>query len=658
MFWTWGIEPMLPPADINNQSIPVDGKPYHRTSHKSKGVDLLEAERVSDCRLCYDVLESGKKASGNGPCLGARTGPNKEYEWMSYQEVIDKVHVIGSGLIHAGNDPVQNKFVCILCANRPEWLITDFACQAYSMIPVPLYETLGVEASKHILNECEIATVVCDNEAKVKKLLDIRAHVPTLKMVVTIEPISDDVRSSAESAGLNLVSFEDIDNLGKANTMEPKLPSESDMFTICYTSGTTGKPKGVVLTHRAFLNMVERVHLGMQPHYNANKEDAHLSYLPLAHNFERGCTVLLLMKGVRIGYFSGDVKLLMDDLATLKPTVFPSVPRLLNRIYDSVLADVKPSYIKSTLLSWALASKKKEVERHIFRRNSFWDKLIFRKIQDKLGGRVKLVITGSAPLSSDVMNFLRCALGCLVLEGYGQSEAGAGLTFTLPGDCSVGHVGPPLPGVHIKLVDVPEMNYFAKDGIGEITAKCDFLMTEYYKQPDKTAEALDEDGWLHTGDIGMWAENGALKIVDRKKNVFKLSQGEYVATEKIENVYRASPLVGQIFVDGDSLKPCLMAVVVPDDIYLDKWAVNNGYPAKLEDFCKAEGAKQLVLDDMLKEGTKAGLMSFEQVKDIVLESELFSVENELLTPTMKNKRPSLRSKYDEAIQQLYRDNDL
>ncbi|RUS91011.1 hypothetical protein EGW08_001228 [Elysia chlorotica] len=608
MFWTWGQEPTLPPADIDNQSVAVDGQPHHRTSHKSIGPDLLGAEKISDCHLCYDVLEAGKKASGNGPCLGVRTGPNKEFEWMSYQE----------------------------------WVITDFACQAYSMVPVPLYETLGVEASKHILNECEIATVVCDTEEKVKKLLAIRADVPGLNTVVVIEPVSDEVTSSAESAGIKLISFEDL-----------LLPSEDDMYTICYTSGTTGKPNYGGQSYVIYI-----MPLIFQPHHKVNKDDAALSYLPLAHNFERGSMLLLLIGGARVGFFSGDVKLLMDDLATLRPTIFASVPRLLNRIYDSVYADVKTSYLKSTLLSWALASKKKEIERHIIRRNSFWDKLIFQKIQDKLGGRVKVVITGSAPLSADVMNFLRCALGCLVLEGYGQSEAGAGLTFTLPGDYTLGHVGPPLAGVHIKLVDVPDMNYFAKDGIGEITAKGDILMTGYYKQPEKTAEALDKDGWLHTGDIGMWTENGCLKIVDRKKNVFKLSQGEYVATEKIENVYRTSPFVGQIYVDGDSLKPRLMAVVVPDDVYLEKWAANNGFPTKLEDFCKAEGAKKLVLDDMLKEGNKAGLMTFEQVKDIVLESDLFTVENELLTPTMKNKRSSLRSKYEETIQQLYRDNDL
>ncbi|RUS69707.1 hypothetical protein EGW08_022528, partial [Elysia chlorotica] len=322
-----------------------------------------------------------------------------------------------------------------------------------------------------------------------------------------------------------------------------------------------------------------------------------------------------------------------------------------------VQADVKTSYIKSTLLSWALASKRKEIDNHIIRRDSIWDRLIFHKIQDKLGGRVKLVLSGAAPLSADVMSFLRCALGCIVLEGYGQTEA-IPISLTLPGDSTLGHVGPPLPGVHIKLVDVPEMNFYAKDGIGEIVTKSQYTMSEYYKQPEKTAGALDSDGWLHTEDIGTWQENGTLKIVDRKKNVFKLSQGEYVATEKIENVYRASSLVGQIFVDGDSTKPCLMAIVVPDDVYLASWGPSNDFPSTVEEFCKAQGAKQLVLNDMIAEGKKAGIMAFEQVKDIFLEANFFTVENGLLTPTMKNKRIALRKKYLDQIQQLYKANGL
>lgn len=264
------------------------------------------------------------------------------------------------------------------------------------------------------------------------------------------------------------------------------------------------------------------------------------------------------------------------------------------------------------------------------------------------------MLTGAAPISPTVLTFLRAALGCQFYEGYGQTECTAGCTLTMPGDWSAGHVGAPLPCNSVKLVDVPEMNYLAANGEGEVCVKGANVFLGYLKDPEKTAEAIDEEGWVHTGDIGKWLPNGTLKIVDRKKHIFKLAQGEYIAPEKIENVYMRSDAVAQVFVHGDSLQACLVAVVVPDPDFLSGWTKRKlGLQGSYEELCGKAEVKAAILEDILRLGKEGGLKSFEQVKSIYVHTELFSIENGLLTPTMKAKRNDLRQHFRPQIDELY-----
>ncbi|XP_058875372.1 long-chain-fatty-acid--CoA ligase 1-like [Acipenser ruthenus] len=263
------------------------------------------------------------------------------------------------------------------------------------------------------------------------------------------------------------------------------------------------------------------------------------------------------------------------------------------------------------------------------------------------------MITGAAPVSPTVLSFLRAALGCQFYEGYGQTECTAGCSMTLPGDWTAGHVGPPLPCCTVKLVDVTEMNYFASKGEGEVCVKGANVFKGYLRDPEKTTEALDEDGWLHTGDIGKWLPNGTLKIIDRKKHIFKLAQGEYIAPEKIENIYIRSDPVAQVFVHGDSLQACLVAITVPDPEVLPSWAKKRGHEGSFKELCNNKEVKNAILEDMVKLGKEAGLKSFEQIKDIALHPEMFSIQNGLLTPTLKAKRGDLRNYFREQIDGLY-----
>uniref|UniRef100_A0A672N3J2 long-chain-fatty-acid--CoA ligase n=1 Tax=Sinocyclocheilus grahami TaxID=75366 RepID=A0A672N3J2_SINGR len=381
-------------------------------------------------------------------------------------------------------------------------------------------------------------------------------------------------------------------------------------------------------------------------------QDVHISYLPLAHMFERVVQGLILVHGARIGYFQGDIRILMDDLTTLKPTVFPVVPRLLNRMFDKIYGQANSS-LKRHILEFAFRRKENEMKSGIMRRDSVWDKIIFKKVQASVGGHVRMMLTGAAPISAPVLTFLRAALGCQFYEGYGQTECTAGSTTTLPGDWTAGHVGAPLSCNDIKLVDVAEMNYYAAKGEGEVCVRGPNVFKGYLKDPEKTKEALDEDGWVHTGDIGKWLPNGTLKIVDRKKHIFKLAQGEYIAPEKIENIYIRSEAVAQTFVHGDSLQACLVAIIVPDPDFLPGWAKKRGIEGSYEELCKNKEVKKAILEDIVKLGKESGLKSFEQVKDIALHTEMFSIQNGLLTPTLKAKRADLRNHFRKLIDELY-----
>jgi long-chain acyl-CoA synthetase len=359
------------------------------------------------------------------------------------------------------------------------------------------------------------------------------------------------------------------------------------------------------------------------------------------------------MHGASVGFYGGDIRQLIDDFKVLRPTLTPAVPRLLNRIHDKVVGSVNGSTFKRTLLRMGIDSKTAEMEKGILRRNTIWDKLIFKKVQESMGGRVRLLVVGSAPLSGRVLNFIRCALGCVVVEGYGQTECVAPCTLTIQGDCAPEHVGPPLACCCLKLVDVPEMEYYASHGQGEVCVKGATIFKGYFKDPERTKEAVDKDGWLHTGDIGAWLPNGTLKIIDRKKHIFKLSQGEYIAPEKVENIYLRSPFISQVFVYGESLKSCVIAIVVPDVEALKEWAIDNDIEGTLSVLCSNDTVKQMLLKEMTRLGKEAQLKSFEQVKDIYLHPDLFTEKNGLLTPTMKTKRPQLKAYFKPQLEDMY-----
>ncbi|XP_019619846.1 PREDICTED: long-chain-fatty-acid--CoA ligase 5-like [Branchiostoma belcheri] len=659
--------PVTPPCDLGMQSREVPGTGGGRIA-----AFLEEDKLVESCydgmQTLHDVFKRGAMVSNNGPCLGWRSGQNKPYEWVTYNEVLDRAAHFGSGLIALGCKPNQTSFVGIFSQNRVEYVVADQASNMFSMVTVPMYATLGRSALRFIINQAQLETVLCDEESKVMLLLTFISNnqVSTIKRIITTEVMADEVILMAERHGVQMLAFNEVvslfffplQRLGQQQPHEPVLPSPDDLATIYYTSGTTGDPKGAMLTHRNQIAELGGAVGHFQDTIKFGPDDIYISYLPLAHVIERIMQLYLFTHGARIGFYRGDVKELMSDIQALQPTCMATVPRVLIRIHDAVMAKVQRSSLKKRLLNAALQSKEKQLVKGILRRDTIWDKLLLKKVQEQLGGRVRLMFVAGAPISGKILTFTRCAFGANVFEGYGQTEVSGSGTFTIPGDNSIGHVGTPLACNLVKLVDVPDMNYFTEDKQGEVCFKGPNVFKGYLNDKKNTDETIDSDGWVHSGDIGMWLPNGTLRVIDRKKSIFKLAQGEYVAPEKIEMVYNTCPQVAQSFVYGDSLKASLVGIIVPDPDVLISWAARKGIGGHMDALCQNEEVKSAIFHKICTIGDQAGLMGFEQVKDIFLCPDQFTVENGLVTPTFKLKRSQLKDTFQTQIADMYQTLDL
>ncbi|RLN06398.1 hypothetical protein BBJ28_00025653, partial [Nothophytophthora sp. Chile5] len=504
----------------------------------------------------------------------------------------------------------------------------------------------------------EMSVVFCAKE-QVKTLMSCMHDCPSVKTVVQFEDkIDGEDISLARANGVSLMTLGQLMEIGRTNPAEAEPPLPNDLCTICYTSGTTGNPKGAMLTHS---NLMASIMCSIE-YTPLFPTDVHLSYLPLAHCFERNVQAHVIAKGGCIGYYQGDVQKLLEDMAELKPTVFPSVPRLLNRIRDKITQGVAAAGgLKKMLFDQAYASKKAYLDEGGHVTHAFWDRLVFGKLKMVLGGRVRYILSGSAPLSKEVKDFLAIAFSCPVLEGYGLTETAAVIACS-NADMPMGrHVGIPVAGTHVCLEDVPDMNYTNCDSPcprGEVLAKSDHVFKGYFKQPELTQEVVDADGWFHTGDIGRWNPDGTLSIIDRKKNIFKLSQGEYVSPERVEGVYSQSAFVAQIFVHGDSFKNYLVGIVVPDPEFVAMWAQEQGLTgdgASLETLC-APGNKTLlrvIHEDLKQLAMAAKLLPFERTHKLHLHAEQFTPENGLATPTFKPKRFELVKHFSDVIDDMY-----
>ncbi|KAI8991514.1 hypothetical protein BDF20DRAFT_845057 [Mycotypha africana] len=641
---------------------------------------VIEDSFSPKVKTMIDIFNHGLKISKDRPCIGTRsiknrqTGERGPYVWQTYRQVNHRLTNFGSGLLNylnhqLGDTRTERLPIGIWSVNRAEWTIADLACTAYSFYTVALYDTLGPDTVEFVINHAEIETVICSGD-HIADLLKLRHKIPNLKTIISMDSIGEEgparpgmasksaiIKAWAAEKEINLIDFNYVEGLGKKNRRSYNYPKPDDLACIMYTSGTTGMPKGALLTHRNFVAALSASYKAL----GGTEDDSSISYLPLAHIFGRVCDMNCFSIGGRLGYFSGDINMLVEDIQELKPTIFASVPRLLNRVYGKIVAStINAPGATGALARRGVATKLANLEAGKGYTHPFWDRLIFNKVKKALGGNVRILITGSAPIGKDVMQFLRIALCCDIREGYGATETCAASTIHYENEYKAGHIGAPFTCNELKLVDVPEMDYLSTDPYprGEICIRGPNVFKGYYKDEEKTKEALDDEGWYHTGDIGMIDERGCFVIIDRKKNIFKLAQGEYIAPEKIENIYAKDPIIAQIYLHGDSLQNSLVAIVVPEPETLSalvaaKLPQVHARKLSFSELCKLPEVIELVLDKMTLTGKKADLRGFEHVKAIYLEAEPFTIENELLTPTFKVKRPQAQKYYAAQIATLY-----
>ncbi|KAG5288071.1 long-chain-fatty-acid-CoA ligase [Histoplasma ohiense] len=630
----------------------------------------------------HDIFESSVSRNPKNRCLGARAwdpvtktwGP---YQWIDYQTVQKRRAALGVGLVELhsriGVQGAQYG-VGLWCQNRPEWQITDLACMSQSLYTVSMYETLGIEGTKYIIDNAELRCVVT-SLPHVSTLIELKRDLPLLKLIVCMDPLDageqlghskrDILAPLAAAAGLEIYTLSEVEELGASLNRPYNPPSPDDIITINYTSGTTGNPKGVVLTHR---NAVSATSSGMGScmHYPT---DILASYLPLAHIFERLMEHMSLWAGGSIGYFHGDILELVDDFKVLRPTLIASVPRLYNRFGGAIRASsVEAPGFKGTLSRHVVNAKIANIQRPESPTNThmLYDRIWSKKVRSALGfDRLRNMVSGSAPLDQSLHQFLRVAFACTIMQGYGLTESYATGLCQLRSDLTAGHCGPLQAGFEACLVSLPDMEYFVDDKPyprGELLLRSNSILKEYYKNPEETANALTEDGWFRTGDVCQVDHLGHFTIIDRRKNLLKLAQGEYVSPERLEGIYQtACSYISQAFVHGDSAQMALVAImgVQPDTFatFASRVLEKTIAPDDMEAIRAAAADERIVRAvqaDLDRAGKEHRLAGFEKVKAVAMVVEPFSIENGLLTPTLKLKRPQTVTTYRALLDELYK----
>jgi long-chain acyl-CoA synthetase len=602
----------------------------------AKRIPLHEGEP----RTLVEVFEHVARGHPRADTLNYK----KDGRWVSISsdEMLKRVHSIAAGLYSLGVRSGDR--VAILSESRPEWTLMDAACLFATAIDVPIYPTLTAPQVRYILNDSGARVLVIQDEEKFLHVREAIAGCESIEQIVFFEK-----PSTGEPPGMSLAELEARGRTfeeTESNLIEnaAHLIKPDDLATIIYTSGTTGEPKGVMLTHE---NLVSNL-IDSSSHLSFAKDDSALSVLPLSHVLERMAMYMYLYHGMAT-YFGESLDAIGPNLREVRPTIFVGVPRIFEKIFARVKEKTaEKGRINVAILNWAVAVAK-EYARLLTRhqkipallevKRKIADKLIFSKMRDALGGRIRLLVSGGAALPEELA-LLYIGAGLPIVQGYGLTETSPVITAGMMDDNRVGTVGKPIRNVDVRI---------AADG--EIETRGPNVMRGYYNKPEETRAVFTEDGWFKTGDIGTIDEDGFLRITDRKKELFKTSGGKYIAPQPIEQMIKGSSFVNQVVLVGNGRKfPA--ALIVPDWERVESYAQLKGIKAKNH----AELCKNLRIIDLFERqiaGLTADLAQYERVKKVALLENELTIEGGELTPTLKVKRRVVDEKYRDIIDRLY-----
>jgi long-chain acyl-CoA synthetase len=589
--------------------------------------------RGTNSKTIADLLPRAAEMYGSAVAVKYKEGDR----WIdrTYGEVREIVRPLAFGLVTLGVE--KGDRVAILGNTRPEWTYFDFAALSIGATVVPIYQTNSPEECRYVLENSDSKVVVVEDAEQLEKVRAVRDQLPQLEQIVLMTGEAEDAISmedlAAKGAGGDAATWE---ALYSAVTPE-------DICTFIYTSGTTGPPKGCIISHgnyRAMLDMVNEVSV-------IEDEDLTYLYLPLAHSFALLIQLGSFDLGTTIAYWERDPLKILPNLAEVKPTYFPSVPRIFEKIYTAATSAIaKEGGLKKRVFDWSIkvGAKMHEVERSgrrpgflLQRQYDFADKQVLSKIRNLFGGRVRLAVSGAAPINPEILRFFDAA-GVLVLEGWGMTETSTAATISTPEDFKVGTIGKPFPGCEVRIADD-----------GEILVKGPNVFQGYHKNPEATRETI-VDGWLHTGDIGEIESDGFIKITGRKKDIIITAGGKNITPANLEAEIKQHPLVSQCVVVGDR-RPYLVALVTLDPEEAVKYAQENNLPEDPVQLARNPDVKAAI--EAHVEKINQNFARVEQVKKISILPNDLSQESGELTPTLKVKRAVVAQKHEDAIEQLY-----